>query len=113
LGFGENGFEKNVYTHLQRIHWCFAIIYLGRTFGDTAPHPKTESLVDESPVILLGSVAKASVLESEGLYGMPSEHAAFVTYLFVHPGSSWQIVRAGTILRVRHAAGLVSTNSSW
>ena len=34
------------------------------------------------------SVAKAFVLESEGLYGMPSEHAAFVTYLFVHPGRS-------------------------
>ena len=55
-----------------------------RTFGHAAPHP---SLVDSSPVILLGSVAKAFVLESEGLYGMPSEHAAFVTYLFAHPGS--------------------------
>lgn len=61
---------------------CWAWTLLGAVLLDTCCLRLKEVIRQARPI----DPAPAFVLESEGLYGMPSEHAAFVTYLFVHLG---------------------------
>lgn len=61
---------------------CWAWILLGAVLLDTCCLCLKEVIRQARPI----DPAPAFVLESEGLYGMPSEHAAFVMYLFVHLG---------------------------
>eukprot|EP00435_Cladocopium_sp_Y103_P024151 s1767_g5.t3 len=61
---------------------CWAWTLLGAVLLDMCCLRLKEVIRQARPI----DPAPAFVLESEGLYGMPSEHAAFVTYLFAHLG---------------------------
>lgn len=61
-----------------KLHWAWTL--LGAILLDQACLSLKQLIKEPRPA------EPAFVLESEGLYGMPSEHAAFVAYLLVHLG---------------------------
>eukprot|EP00438_Fugacium_kawagutii_P019863 Skav227958 [mRNA] locus=scaffold146:724551:725105:- [translate_table: standard] len=61
-----------------QLHWAWTL--LGAILLDQACLALKQLIKEPRPA------EPAFVLESEGLYGMPSEHAAFVAYLLAHLG---------------------------
>eukprot|EP00434_Breviolum_minutum_P018305 symbB.v1.2.016149.t1/scaffold1224.1/size148762/2 len=92
------------------VRWAWTL--LGGLLVDTFCLYLKEIIRQPRPV----SPPPVFVLETEGDFGMPSEHAAFVMYLFLHLGSrlhdssySWSVRWAGCLLLLAWGTSLIVT----